>query len=93
MWATGPTAGPTHTTTHLREGFHNSNSSRLRFFARSHPADPFIARERSDVFPESFHFLVRLDGFFEIDGESVHGMFGKYRFIRMVCCIGDSIGS
>ena len=36
------------------------------------PADPFIARQRSDVFPRFAHFAVCLDCFAHIGGECMY---------------------
>ena len=51
MRTAGPTTGPAHSAFKLRKGFLDTDISRFRFFAGYNPANPLIARERSNVFP------------------------------------------
>ena len=51
MHTAGPAAGATHTAFELRDSLLDADVPRLRFFARRNPANPLIARERSNVLP------------------------------------------
>ena len=46
-----PAAGAAHTGFKLRQRFFDSDASGLRFFARGHPTDPFVASQRGNVLP------------------------------------------
>jgi len=51
MSTAGPTAGAVHPTPKLRECLLDTDTARLRLFARGDPADPLIARERRNTLP------------------------------------------
>ena len=56
MNTTDPTAWPAHPTFQLRKRLLDSYSPRLRFLAACNPADPLVARERRNIFPERQRF-------------------------------------
>src|SRR3989344_2426099 len=46
-----PAAGAAHAASELRNSLLDTDIPRLRFFARSNPANPLVARKRRNVFP------------------------------------------
>ena len=46
-----PAAGAAHAAFELRDSLLDTDIPRLRFLARSDPANPLVARERCDAFP------------------------------------------
>lgn len=66
MCTPSPAAGAAHAGIHFRNCFLYSDISCFGEFARSHPADPFIAGEWSDVFPEGANFCHTINSFFKV---------------------------
>jgi hypothetical protein len=66
MRAPGPAAGATHSPFQLRYRFFDANASCFRFLTGRNPADPFVAGERSDVFPYRMRLRVSIESFSQV---------------------------
>src|SRR3989344_340451 len=78
MNTTDPTARPAHSAFQLRECLLDSYSPRLRFLARDNPANPFVARERRNIFPHSECFRRRGKGLPQILRQFVYCSGGDF---------------
>ncbi len=67
-----PTARAAHAREHLRPADPDALLARFRFLRVLHPADPLIARQWRDVFPQCAHLRCRLDHLPEICRERVY---------------------
>lgn len=66
MRTAGPATRPAHTALELREGFFDTNIPCLFLSTGRYPADPLIARQRRDIFPNSQQRRGRNQGFLQI---------------------------
>ena len=77
MRATSPTTWSAHAFAHFIKTDCYTAVPSFIFLGRYDPADPFIARERCDIRPYSFHFSVRLDCFAKIRWHSMYHTTGE----------------
>jgi hypothetical protein len=85
MRTAGPAARPALAFFELRTHPLDMLSSGFGLFYRNGPADPFITRERRDVFPCAERSLVRCKGFTQIRRDFVHDAARDCFFGHMFC--------
>ena len=66
VWASGPTAGPTHASAHLIDSDLDAALPRVVFLGRSDPTDPLVSRQWGNIGPEALGGDVGFDGSAEV---------------------------
>lgn len=82
-----PATGPPHSALHFGKRLLDPNTPRFSFFARYNPANPLIASERGDVFPQCKNLRVFENRCSKVFRKCMYGA------ARDSCCHGDIVSN